>query len=650
MNTIILKEITLTDWSSLTLRVKFNNGQTIIRGANELGKTSIIYAHRWLWCGRVDAVHPANYEIFDSRYPVTKDTPEAVVTEVIEVNGSEYTITKKAKAAFTKRNGEYVKASSDKYTILVDNIEFNATQFNLWIEDNICPIKQLPFVLDGSFFSSLCEDDKKRARAVLQEIVGEIKPEDFTGDYSVINELLEKYDVDQIRESASREKKQLEARSTEIENILKVKESDLSERRLIDFSKIEEQIAENKEEVSNIDKEILGLSDSIKPILDERNAILAKVSDLKSKLNQRKREYVYTQEDSLHEIRQKIAHIDTENRNIISDNECKERKRKSLQRNIDNLNTSLQQQESRIQYLREQRNSWKAKEFTDTTCKFCGQPLPIDKLEEAKARFMNEVKEKVHTIAVEGHSLAASIESTRGEIERLTDEINGIGEVSVLVDKSQLEYELEEAKKVLIPFEDTKEYSIAYEEIQKLQNSVPEIPTVDSSELTSRKREILNHLENLNQELGGKREIARLEEDIARLKKEKAENGIDIAEKEEIIDKCKEWVEERANIISGRINGKLVNCSIQMFSVQKNGEQTPDCVILDKRGVKYGKTNTAERIKIDVELQNLFMKHYGVSLITMIDECAVFSSFNIPKIESQSMLIFASDDKKLIVE
>lgn len=650
MNTIILKEITLTDWSSLTLRVNFNNGQTIIRGANELGKTSIIYAHRWLWCGRVDAVHPANYEIFDSRYPVTKDTPEAVVTEVIEVNGSEYTITKKAKAAFTKRNGEYVKASSDKYTILVDNIEFNATQFNLWIEDNICPIKQLPFVLDGSFFSSLCEDDKKRARAVLQEIVGEIKPEDFTGDYSVINELLEKYDVDQIRESASREKKQLEARSTEIENILKVKESDLSERRLIDFSKIEEQIAENKEEVSNIDKEILGLSDSIKPILDERNAILAKVSDLKSKLNQRKREYVYTQEDSLHEIRQKIAHIDTENRNIISDNECKERKRKSLQRNIDNLNTSLQQQESRIQYLREQRNSWKAKEFTDTTCKFCGQPLPIDKLEEAKARFMNEVKEKVHTIAVEGHSLAASIESTRGEIERLTDEINGIGEVSVLVDKSQLEYELEEAKKVLIPFEDTKEYSIAYEEIQKLQNSVPEIPTVDSSELTSRKREILNHLENLNQELGGKREIARLEEDIARLKKEKAENGIDIAEKEEIIDKCKEWVEERANIISGRINGKLVNCSIQMFSVQKNGEQTPDCVILDKRGVKYGKTNTAERIKIDVELQNLFMKHYGVSLITMIDECAVFSSFNIPKIESQSMLIFASDDKKLIVE
>lgn len=650
MNTIILKEITLIDWSSLTLRVNFNNGQTIIRGANELGKTSIIYAHRWLWCGRVDAVHPANYEIFDSRKPITKDTPEAVVTEVIEVNGAVYTITKKAKAAFTKRNGEYVKSSSDKYTILVDNIEFSATQFNDWIESNICPIKQLPFVLDGSFFTSLCEDDKKRARAVLQEIVGEIKPEDFTGDYSVINELLEKYDVDQIRESASREKKQLEVRSTEIDSILKVKESDLSERRLIDFSKIEEQIAKNKAEVSNIDKEILGLSDSIKPILDERNAILEKVSDLKSKLNQREREYVYTQEDSLHEIRQKIAHIDTENMNIIADNECKERKRKSLQRNIDNLNNSLKQQESRIQYLREQRNSWKGKEFTDTTCKFCGQPLPIDKLEKAKVLFMNEVKEKVHTIAVEGHSLAASIESTKGEIERLTDEINSIGEDSMLVDKSQLECELEEAKKRLIPFEDTKEYADYCSELQKAQQCVPEIPTIDNSELTSRKREILNHLENLNQEIGGKREIARLEEDIEQLKKEKIENGIDIAEKEEIIDKCKEWVEERANIISGRINDKLVNCSIQMFSIQKNGEQAPDCVILDKRGVKYGKTNTAERIKIDVELQKLFMKHYNVSLITMIDECAVFSSFNIPKIESQSMLIFASDDKKLIVE
>ena len=650
MKRIVLKQITLTDWSSLTLRVDFNEGRTIIKGRNGCGKTSVINAHRWLWSGRIDAVHPANYEVFDSRYPLTKDTPSAIVEEVISVDGCDFTIRKEAKAAFSKKDGVYVKSASDKYKTFIDEIEFTATQFTQWIEDTICPIKQLPFCMDGIFFSTLCEDDKKKARAVLQEIVGEISPEDFKGDYSAIEELLKKYDVDQIRESASRKKNKLEERSAEIENILKVKKSDLSERKLVDYDKIASDIKNKKGGIDDVDKEMLGLKDSIKPILDEKARIQENISELRSDLQLKRREYDEIQDDSLNDIRKEIADIDKENRFISAENEGRKIKRENCLKEISTLEFLLENQNDRIQKLRDSRDEWKSRTFTATTCPVCGQELPIDKLEEAKSKFNEDVRSHVHEIAVEGHSLADRIKSTEERIESLKKEIDTIPEDTPLKSKEDLTEKYNKAYRSLIPFEETEHFRDLTKKIEDLEKSIPEIPSVDSSELVHRKHILMEELEGLQQQYGGRNEIKRLQNDICELMTEQDDNGCAISEQEMIVDKCKEWIEEKANIISRRVNDRLNGCSIQMWSTQKNGEQVPDCVILDKNGVKYGKTNTSERIKIDIALQQMFMNYYQVTLPIMVDEAAVFSSFNIPQIDSQHLLIFASDDEKLIVE
>ena len=185
---IKLKSIKLQNWSSKSCKVNFGGMRNKIMGTNEVGKTTIIAAWRWLLTSRVDAVHPANYEIFDRRYPLTPDTPVAVVEAVIEIDGYEYVLTRKAQAHFVKG----VKAPSDKYTTLIDNIEYTATQFNEWLSANICPTENLPFVLDGIFFATLCEEDKKKGRKVLESIVGEITQADFKGDYSIILPMLER--------------------------------------------------------------------------------------------------------------------------------------------------------------------------------------------------------------------------------------------------------------------------------------------------------------------------------------------------------------------------------------------------------------------------------------------------------------------------
>jgi hypothetical protein len=186
-------------------------------------------------------------------------------------------------------------------------------------------------------------------------------------------------------------------------------------------------------------------------------------------------------------------------------------------------------------------------------------------------------------------------------------------------------------------------------EINDLKASLPEVKSEDTSALIREKQDTMLKLEELLKKIGSKDMYNALQAEIEGLREELRIVGIKVAEKEGEIAKCKEWIEERASIVSNRINDKLQGCSIQMFSIQKNGEQTPDCVILDKNGVKYGKTNTAETLLINIALQKLFMKHYNVELPIFVDECSRFAPSNVPNIQGQHVLIFATDDKCLNV-
>ena len=111
--------------------------------------------------------------------------------------------------------------------------------------------------------------------------------------------------------------------------------------------------------------------------------------------------------------------------------------------------------------------------------------------------------------------------------------------------------------------------------------------------------------------------------------------------------KCKEFVEERASIISSRVNKMLVNSMIEMFSTQKNGDRTPDCIIKNKYGVKYSTMNNSHRILTNIELQNMFCEHYGVDFVTFIDEASVFDDANLPKFKKQCVYLYASNNDEL---
>jgi len=180
MKNIVIKSIALKEWKGRNIEINFKKDQpTTITGRNGIGKTSVMKAFLWLLTGRTDANGKINSELFDNRVELSPDTPIAVVTATIDIDGIEHTLARSAEAKFTRKKGEIepTKADSDKYTFSVDGLPYTATDYNGWISAQICNVDLLPTCILGETFSNFTENDRKKAREVLTNLIGEMQPE-----------------------------------------------------------------------------------------------------------------------------------------------------------------------------------------------------------------------------------------------------------------------------------------------------------------------------------------------------------------------------------------------------------------------------------------------------------------------------------------
>lgn len=652
MKEIKLKNITLSNWKSLNANVQFNEGKTIIKGRNGIGKTSLQSAWNWLLSSYTNSTTPKNFELFDNRVELSPDTPIASVTAVVSVDGIEYALQKTAEAKFTRPRGssEYVKDKSDTYRYYIDNIEVSATNFTEWVRQNICPDDMLVYCLSGDFFATLCEDDKTKARKVLEQLVGEIKPSDFKGDYSILSDMLGKFSIEMIEERTKKEKKPYEDRLALLPKLIEQNENLINEFNKVDFDALFEKMQETKQEIELIDNQMLGRAEAIKPILGQRDAIFEIINSKTLKVNERRNTYLQAHNALKSEIKAKIGAIAQENALIKRRNE---QKQQEYQRNSDllefervRLNAMVMEQEG----LRKKRDEIKAMVFDGDKCSYCGQELPIDQLEKAQEKFNENKMSSLENIVAQGKLNKKHIEGCEKKIVELeTIEKNGV-DIEPLQESEILEKELKAIEMSFVPFEETKEYKAMWEEIEALKTSLPQIPQNDNSELNETKKTLIAKLEGLNREYGVKDKANELKLEVVELQNEQREIVNKIAHLEGILAKCREWVEERANIISERINGKLEYCQIQMWQTQKNGEKVPACIITSTDGVKYATLNNSNRIKTCISLQQLFCEHFGIEMPIFIDEASVFDSKNLPILKNQAIYLYASDDNYLVVE
>ncbi len=653
MKEIILKKIQLSNFKSLNLEVEFNEKSTKISGQNGIGKTSVASAFYWLLSSYTSPYVPKNHALFDDRVELTHETPLAKVKAWLKVGDYDYTIEKTAEAKFTRSKGssEWVKASSDTYTVYIDEIETSATAYNEWISNNICPVEMLVYAMSGDFFSYLVSDDKNKARKVLTEIAGEVKAEDFKGDYSSIKELLERYTASEIVEMSKKKKKPLEDRQNIIPLEIDRKEERLSELRAMDFSSYEKAIEDTKERIEAIDGLLLGNADALKPILEHNREIENKVGNLRLSLVNGRLDYKEEQNARTSKIKGKIADIRRFNEGVEKENAKRKEEAEAITMEISSKKLDLALHEEMRNSLLKERDEIKARVFTGDTCAYCGQELPYDKLEEEREKFNLKKKSDLENVVARGKRSAEAIATIKECIEKL-EEIEGRG---IVLEEKKSTTELEDAfarvEASFVPYEETDEFKRINAEIEALLSEMKEIPSNDNEALTIEKKGLIEELSELSKKLGLKDEIGKVEKEVAELRGELRSVACSIAELEGQIFKAKEYEQEKHQIVSFRINDKLEYSKIEMWSTQKNGDVVSDCLLFNKCGVKFSSTNGADRILIQLDLQKLFLRHFGLALPVWVDESSIFDSKHLPKDDNyQFVYLFASDSPYLCVE
>lgn len=652
MKQLILKKIKISNFRGRNIEVAFGEKQTRISGRNGIGKSTIFYSWAWLLTGWTDPYNVKNANLFDNRVPLSPDTPTASVLAEISLDGYDYTLERQAIAKFVRKRStnEWEKSSSDEYRFFIDGVEMSTQGYTSWLESNICPIANMQFLVSGEFFAALVEDDKKRAREVLEGICGEVRPEDFKGDYSAIEEDMKRFPISVIEDRIKAEMKPLKARMAEIPAIIDSKEATLAEYEQIDYDSLLKEIESKKADIEQIDATILGQGKAIEPIMGERNRIYDLINDksmmlYETKINHNNREHA--------KITAVKARLDEAKRGcieVLKRNEAKKANHEAMVRDLEAVRLLLSTYEQTREKLLAERDAIKGRVFTEESCAYCGQELPYEKQEEARERFNAKKQKDLEDVVARGKANNVSIENHKDKIAYLEEAIAKGYALEETPDTLALETEYKEAQSAFVPFESTSEYARLSKEIDDLKATLPAIPTNDNETLTNAKRMLIGELETLNRRYGLKAKADSIREEIAKLQVEQRQVGSEIARLGGKIDKCKEYAQEKADIISFRVNGKLNDCKIEMWSTLKSGEVVGDCVILNKDGVKVSSTNGADKGLISIDLQKLFMRRYNVCLPIFLDEASIYDDSHLPYNEEyQSIYLFASNSMYLEV-
>ena len=416
MKEITLKKLVLSNWRGQNREVSFGD-ITKVSGKNESGKTALMRAFYFCLTGLTEPYLPKNSNLYNEHEEISENTPWASVEATLEIDGWEYVLCRKAKPKYTRAKGSSVwtKAGSDDYEYLIDNIEVGSTAFGNWIDANICPLTMLPFALSGEFFSCLITENKNKARTILTELAGEVKPEDFKGDYSSIAEMLGRYSASDIVEMSRKKKKPLEERQNVIPVEIDRKEERLSELKAMDFTATEKEIEKIKGEIEAIDGLLLGNAEAIKPILEHNREIENKVSNKRLSLANGRLDYKEEQNARTSEIKAKIAEIKRYNEGIDKENTKIASVFKDTMRNNDILAKEMQSLEVYLNTLRERKDEVKSRVFTDDHCPYCGAELDPTEIENKKTAFNEAKKAELDAIVAEGKATKEKLEKKQKE-------------------------------------------------------------------------------------------------------------------------------------------------------------------------------------------------------------------------------------------
>ncbi|CUM87510.1 chromosome segregation protein [Dorea longicatena] len=641
--------------------------KTRISGANATGKTTIFDAFTWLLFGK-DSLGSSDFDIrpLDADGKMA-DRIEISVESKISVDGNEYELKKVQKQKWVEKRGAGTTG-----------LQGNINEFEI----NGYPKRQKEFkdfiagIIDEDIFTLITNPTAfnslpwKKQRETLMKFIGTFSDveiaETFGERYTKLipelriastDDILKKYA--KVKNTLNKDMVEIPARIDEISKQLVIADVGALEieksAKEVALQKVEDELSGGNSQLEDINskrQDIMNLKFRISEIQNEENQ---KLFDKSKAL----RDDLVAKEDTLRSIKREIADTNSE---------------------IHSVHSKYEWSVKEVKRLQEEWKAEKAKTFPEmvpmepipnsaSVCPTCGQDLPEDviqknienyekKKQAYEDKYMNDFiqfkerkSKKISEIEIAGTEAATDRDKYKSREEELR---KSMAELDSKLAEAQKAYdsvqeELDRYPKTADISENT-DYKATVEKISVLEKEIETMSSDTSgrTELEAKKAVLKDEIA----EIAGKilaADNSKVKERIAELEAEQKEVGQKIAEQEQMIDLVEDFIREKMNRISAKVNEMFKIVSFKLFSEQINGglKETCECTV---NGVPLSSLNNGHRIIAGLDIIQSLSNLYEVSCPVFIDNSEAVNEVNFPEMNAQTIHLAVTDDKVLKVE
>lgn len=591
---------------------RFTNN-TIIRGDNATGKTTVFDALCWLLFGK-DSLDRADFQI----KTLKNGEPVHNVNHMVQAafdneDGTGFTLKRIYREKYSNPRGGEVKLTGHTTDYFINDVPSKEKEYKAFINSMINE-DVFKLITNPLFFNE--QYTWQNRRKLLLEMCGDVD------DASVINskdelkrltELLNGRSVDEQRKIIASKKtainKELDMIPVRIDEAVKCKPTPLEAEQKLkdDIATIETAIKQLEEDKSVI---VNGLDGA------ERTA---KIREVKRKLADRKSQLMNEHTD-------KERRLEHEYKLSLVQLQMAESERDRYKDREYELDSQIKQEEARIDKLQAEFDDFNQSQFNKELCPTCGQKLPASKYEElqtifnqskavkleewqalidsAKALKQNYIEQK-EIMQVKADGMCSQIEELSNNKDSKQKAMNEVGEVNLDND-----VQVNDLKAELFMLE-----------LDEDNTSDDQLKRIDSelSELADKRSTLQTELTKYDVIRDITKRINELEQEQQRLINEKNE----VDETAFLLD---EFVKAKVDMLEDTINKHFTITTFKIANVLVNGS-VEDCCETMVDGVPYRSLNNAARINAGIDVINALTKFYKVNAPVFIDNAEAVTKF-----------------------
>jgi DNA repair exonuclease SbcCD ATPase subunit len=619
------------------------DGQNIaIYGENSTGKTTVADAFYFLLFGK-DSLNRKDFEVLplDTNGMRVPEITQAEVEGVFDIDGQGVVLKRVFSEKWTKKRGSAQKEFTGHVTdYYIDEVPVKQKDYEAKIAQLTDTEEAFKLLTNPRYFCEVLPWVKRRE--LLMQVCGDLTDDEVIATdqaLAALPAILGDHSLDDHRKIVKAKhadiNKELEKIPVRIDEV----QRGLPAEQPADAAEAHESLSilQNKRKAKLEEKTRIETGGEIAQLTKMQREIEAGLLKMANEENKATNTEIQKHRQAIADLQMHLTTL----KNQVKGNLDLMKRNTRLADNLDGILVDLRKEWAELS----------AKEYTSTdTCPTCGQTLPAEQVEAAKAQWNGNKAKKLEAIQSDGIIQRKKLDELKAENERLTTEIAGIEE-SITATEQTIKDEHENL--AATPAEGLNpEYVKKQGELADVKGSIANLKRDNAGALNiveSDITEIDSHIADVEAILAQVKQRAEGLKRIDELKAQQKKLAKEYEELERQLYLTDLFVQAKVGLLEDKINSRFAIAKWKLFEIQINGGLA-ECCECTVGGIPYGGgLNNSAKINAGLDIINTLSEHFGFAPVVFIDNSEAVTKL-LPTKGQQVRLYVSEVDKQLRIE